>query len=235
MTWDRQNSTYTTNKGADVLAGQTIAAEGAPLITVADGAGGVAVRACTGAGGEKFAGFSRTDSIRVTTDVIVESITIPLAGGIVNLQHANIVAASGYAYDETAAAVLTQVVSPPGAGQCTINVTNGTIEFNVADASDVVTVSYRYNLTLEESKMKFRNSLPNNIATDYFGRVGVMGGQGNFFTDQYNTAVAYAALGTIYLGANGLLTSGAGGTAIGFCTQVPGTSNGYLGVEFTVS
>lgn len=235
MSFDRNKSTYSSVRSYDVLAGATITAEGQPLIAVSNGTGGIAVKVSTGAASEKFVGFSRTDNIRVSTDVIVESITIPAGGGVVNLQHANLVASSALAYDVTTSAAMADVVSPPAAGQVTIGYTNGTIEFNAADGGDVVTVQYRYNLTVEESKMKHRNSLPNNIATDYLGIVGAMGGEGQFFTDQYDTAVSYTILGAIYLGANGLLTSAAGGTQIGYCTQVPSTTNAFIGVKFAVS
>lgn len=233
--FDRSRSYASSTKQEPVLAGATISAEGQALIYVADGLGGVAVKPSTGAASEKFAGFSRTDNIRVSTETVMEEITIPVAGGVVNLAHANLVASSARAYDVTTAAVMADVVSPPAAGEVTINYTNGTIEFNVADAGDVVTVTYTRNLTIEESKLKYRESLPNNIASSYFGLVDCMGGKGVMFTDQFDTSKAYADLGTIYLGANGLLTSTAGGTAIGFCTLIPSVGNAILGVKFTDS
>lgn len=232
--FDRNHSVYSSVRSYDVLAGAVIAAEGQAMVAVDNGVGGIAVKVAAGTSGEKFVGFSRTDNIRVSTEVVVESITIPTGGGVVNLKHGQIVTGSVLAYDVTTAAALTQVVSPPAAGECSLNLTNGTIEFNTADAGDVVTVQYRRNLTLEESKLKYRNSLPNNIAVDYLGVVGVMGGEGQMFTDQFDSSVNFTILQAVKLGANGLTNTGVG-TTIGYVTQVPSVSNSMLGVKFTVS
>lgn len=234
--FDRNRSFVTLTKQYNVKSGTTIPAEGAPLIFANDGAGGVVVDLCAGGAGEKFAGFSRSDNIRATTETVLESITIPVGGGVVNLAHSNLVAASARAYDVTTAAAMANVVSPPAAGEVTIGYTNGTIEFNAADAGNVVEVSYRYNLTVEQSKMKYRESLPNNIATSFFGVIDVMGGEGTVYTDQYVTSDAYAVLGTVYLESGGLVSATAGGTAIGFVTAVPAVGNGsLLGIQFKQS
>jgi hypothetical protein len=232
--FDRSKSTYSSNRSYNVLAGATIAAEGQAMIAVDNGLGGIAARVATGAASEKFIGFSRTDNIRVTTEVVVESIVVPAGGGLVNLKHGQIVSGSTLAYNVTGAVALTQVGVAPAAGEVQFNITNGTITFNAAEAGDTVTVQYRYNMTVEQSKLKHRNSLPNNIATDYLSIVGVMGGEGTMYTDQFDPSVLFTSLQTVRLGANGLTNTGAG-TIIGYVTQVPSVSNSMLGVKFTVS
>lgn len=235
--FDRSRSEVSNIRQYDVLASATIAAEGQAMISVANGTGGSCVQPSAGNASEKFVGFSRTDNIRVSTEVVVERVTVPLAGGTVNLAHANLVASSTNAYNVTAGSVMTIVGGAPAPGQAQVNTTNGTITFNVAQASAVVQVTYRRNLTVEESKMKYKNSLAQNIAADFFHTCAIMGGEGKMFTDQYDSSLAdtFAINTAVKTGANGLLTTTGSGTTIGYVIQVPGTSDAFLGVKYAVT
>ncbi len=235
--FDRSRSEWSNIRQYPVLASATIAAEGQAMISVANGTGGSCVQPSTGAASEKFIGFSRTDNIRVSTEVVVERVTVPLAGGTVNLAHANLVASSTNAYNVTDAALMTIVGGAPATTEAQVNTTNGTITFNVAQASDVIQVTYRRNLSVEESKMKYKNSLAQNIAADFFHLVALMGGEGTMYTDQYDSSVAntFAINTAVRLGAAGLLTTAGAGSIIGYVVQVPGTTDAFVGVKYEVS
>lgn len=234
--FDRTRTVYGSCLNYTVVAGATIAAEGMALSLVDDGAGGTAVRPCTAAA-EKFIGFSRSDNIRVATEVVVESITVPGGGGAVNLSFGNIVVGSSNAFNVTGAVALTLVGGAPAAGEYQINTTNGIITFNAAEAADVVTVTYRRTLTLEQIQMKYQSSLPNNIAMDWLGYMDVMGGEGNMYTDQYDTAFmnTYTPTTALRLGAGGLVTTQGAGTVIGYVLAQPGATNPYLGIKYAAT
>lgn len=230
--YDQNRSRYSVINPYPVAAGATIAAEGAALVAVDDGMGGIAAAPSTGGAGEQFLGWSRTDNVRVATEVVIETVTVPVGGGTVNLAHGQLVTGSIYAYDNTAAAALTVVAIAPLAGQVQINLVQGTATFNAAEAGNSVTITYRRNITVVEQKLKYRDRLPNNISTDYLSQVGAMAGQGVFFTDQYDSSQAYASLDPIYLGAGGLVTSAAGGTLIGYAHKIPTAGDVMLAVKF---
>lgn len=213
------------------LPAPQIAEEGTPLIYVADGAGGVAVQPCTGAGGEEFAGFAITDALKYLTEVVVEAVAVPAGAPFtINLKHQNIIVAEVYVYDVTAAAPMAPV-NPPGPGQYWLT-SAGEMTFNVADASHSVTVQYRYNLTFAEIIEKYHQRSVNNTAQDYFSTVSVGCMDGEIFLSMFDASQAYVAPGPIYLGASGKLTSAAGGTLVGTCTKVPSSNDGLLGVKF---
>ncbi len=235
--FDRSRSVAGNIRQYDLLASATIAAEGQAIISVASGLGGSVVQPSAGNAGEKFVGFSRLDAIRVSTEVVVERVTVPLAGGTVNLAHANLVASSTNAYNVTDAALMTVVGGAPNTTEVQINTTNGTATFNVAQASDVVQITYRRNLSVEESKMKYKNSLVQNFASDYLHTLPVMGGEGTMYTDQFDSSLAntFAVNTAVRCGAGGLLTTAGSGTIVGYVVQTPGTADSLLGVKYTVS
>jgi len=101
-------------------------------------------------------------------------------------------------------------------------------------AGDVVTIQYRYNLTLQESLDRYHERSINNRAQDYFSSVSIGCLEGEIFTSMYDTSVAYAINDPVYPEAGGLLTSASGGAVVGKVTQVPSATDGLLGVKFTM-
>lgn len=231
MAFDLTRSYWEDSKEYALADGFAVNEEGGLLTFTAAGSG-VAVRPCAGGAGERLAGWAITDAKKVTTWVVVENLTVPAGGGTVQLQNANLVSGSVYAYNNTAAAAMTVVGGAPASGEIQIAVANGTATFNVAQAGASVKVQYRYNLTLQEIFARFHERSINNRAQDYFGLQSVAKGEGEFFTTMFNTAVAYTINATVYTGANGLITSTAGGTACGYVIRVPEAGYGYLGVKF---
>lgn len=233
MAFDLTRSYWEDSKEYSLADGSTVSEEGVLMSFVAAGTG-VAVSPCTGGAAERVAGWAITDAKKVTTWVNVETVTVPAGGGTVQLQSSNLVAASTYAYNNTAAAAMTVVGGAPASGQVQINTANGTATFNVAQAGANVTVQYRYNLTLQEIYARFHERSVNNRAQDYFGLQSVAKGEGEFFTTMFDSSVAYAIGATVYTEAGGLVTSAAGGTAVGFVIRAPEAGYGYLGVKFNL-
>lgn len=229
-----QKSYFNDLKERVLLAGQTLTEEGSCLIFVADGAGGVAVRECAGAANERFAGFSITDAMKVTTEVVQESFTVPAtAPYTVTLKNTNIVAGSERVYNSTDSVLLTEACPTPAAGQYCLVDSTGVLTFNSAEASDTIVVTYRYTLTMQQVIDKYHQRSVNNTAQDYFSSVSVGCGEGEIFTSQFDTSLAYAIDDLIYTGASGRVTSAnTSGVVVGICTQVPSTSDALLGVKY---
>lgn len=211
----------------------TVEEEGQFLVFVPDGTS-VAVQPSAGAAAERPAGWAITDAKKVTTWVVVENVTVPAGGGVVQLQNSNLVPGSELVYDETAGAALAPAVAPPGAGEYTLSTVNGTVQFNAAEAGNSVRVVYRYNLTLQEIFNRFNERSINNRAQDYFGRQSVAKGEGEFYTTMFDTSEEYAVGDNVLTGAGGLVTSAAGGVVVGHVIRVPDAEYPYLGVKFQI-
>lgn len=231
--FDTTRSYFGDMKERAVHAGATIAEEGTLLRYLSDGAGGVDVDVCT-SGAQRIAGWAITDALKVTTETVVETVTVPAGGGSVNLSHTNIVAASERVVASTTG-LLSETCPVPGAGAYCITDATGAIAFNVAQAGETVTVAYRYNLTLFDIINKYHDRSVNNRAQDYFSSVSCGCLEGEIFTSMYDTSVAWTILAPVYPGANGLITTTAGGaTAIGFVSQVPGVTDALVGVKYSI-
>lgn len=236
--FDLNRSYFNDLREKPVAAGATIAEEGTVLVYAADGLGGVAVQPCTTGAAQPVAGFAICDAMKVATETVVEVVTVPVAGGAVTLKNATIINASALAIPSGASAhnpMTNDGVGPgaPADGHYTLSVA-GVITFNVAQALQTVTLTYRYNLTLEQITTKYHQRSVNNTAQDYFSSVSVGTLEGEIFTSMYDTAVVYAINGLVFLAASGRLSSAAGGSAnaIGFVTQLPSVNDGLLGVKY---
>ena len=234
--FDLNRSYFNDLRERAVAAGAAILEEGTALVYVTDGLGGIAVQQSAAGANQHPAGFAICDAMKVTTETVVEQVTVPAAGGNVSLKNLNVIIATGYATGSITA-VITNVgagLGDPGAGNFFIN-TTGVLSFNVAQALETVTVYYRYTLTADQIVAKYHSRSINNTARDYFSSVSVGCLEGEIFTSMYDTSVAYAIHAPIYLAANGMVSSTAGGgAAIGFVTQLPSVNDGLLGVKFNL-
>ena len=233
--FDTTRSYFNDMKERPVAAGATLSAEGQCLVYVSDGAGGLAVQPSAGAASERVAGFLISDALRVATEVVVETFTIPAAAPYtVQLKNSNISAGSERVFNNTTSTVITEVCPVPAATQyCLVDLTGG-LTFNAAQAGNSVTIQYRFNLTLEQILNKYHERSINNRAQDYFSSASVGCLEGEIFTSAYDTTVVYAAGATVYSGAGGNLTSTAGGTAVGYVSQVPGVNDALLGCKYQI-
>ena len=230
--FDLTRSVFNDLREKPVAPSATIAEEGVLLVYV-DNGGEAAVQPCAAGAGQAIAGWAITDAMKRLTEVVQETVTVPSAGGTVNLSNANIVASSVRAVASTTGALAEDLVSA-GAGEFFMNNTNGTIAFNVAEADQTVVVTYRYTLTLQESLSRHHERSVNNRAQDYFSTVSVGMDTGEIHTSMYVTSVAYAVGDSVYPAASGFISSAAGGASnpVGVVVKVPSAGNALLGVKY---
>lgn len=230
--FDLTKTYYSDSKERPVMAGAVISEEGQLLVYVSDLAGGMAVQPCTTGAGQRLAGFAITDAMKVLTETVVDVVTVPTGGGTVSLSNTNIVSGSERVV-ASVTGVLSEVCPTPAGGQYCLVDSTGAITFHSAQAGETVTVTYRYNLTLQQTLERFHERSINNRAQDYFSSVGVACGEGEIFTSMYDTSVAYTVGGLVYPAAAGKVSSTAGGAAaIGFVSKLPSVTDGLLGVKF---
>jgi len=234
--FDLTRSFFNDEREYPVAAGAVIAEEGSLLVQVTDTLGGVAVQPCTTGAGQRLAGFAICDAMKVTTETVVEQITVPVAGGSVSLHNQNLIVATAYA-TANLVPLANAGVGPgdPGTGNYYLT-TTGVITFNVAQHGQTVVIQYRYNLTLEQLENKYHERSISNRGQDYFSSCAVGCLDGVIYTSMYSTAVAYTILGSVYPAAGGTVSSAAGGAAfaVGYVVQLPSVNDGLLGVKFTL-
>lgn len=233
--FDLTKSYYSDSKERPVKAGQTISEEAQLLVYVDDLAGGMAVQPCSTGATQKLAGFALTDALKILTETVVETVTVPAGGGTVFLGNTNIVSGSERVVASVSGPLSEDCIAVGAVEYCLVDAT-GSISFNVAQATETVTVTYRYQLTLQQSLERFHERSVNNRAQDFFSSVGVMCGEGEIFTSMFDTSAAYVIGGLVYPAAVGRVSSAAAGAsnAIGFVSKLPSTTDGFLGVKFNL-
>lgn len=233
MAFDLTRSYFNDIRERAVAAAASITEEGQLLMYVDAGDGTLAVQESAGAATDRVAGFAITDALKYVTQTVVEELTVPAGGGTVSLRQNNLVALNTRAVASTSGA-LVEDVAVAGAGEFFMDNAAGTIAFNVAQAGETVTVTYRYTPTLDEALATWHERSVNSRAQDYFSSVGVGCQEGEIFTTMYDTTLAYTVGSLVYSGAAGRVTSAATSTVIvGIVSQVPSVSDGRLGVKFS--
>jgi hypothetical protein len=236
MAFDLTRSYFNDAKERAVAAGVTIAEEGQLLMYVDDGSGGLAVTLATDVATARIAGFAITDALKVLTETVVEEVVVPAGGGSVNLRNQDIVTDSE-SVEASTTGTLAENCPTPGAGDYCLDDATGIITFEATQAGETVTVQYRHNLTLQETLNKYHERSINNRAQDLFSSVSVAAQEGEMFTSMYDTSVTYAIGDEIRAGAAaiaGSVTNAGAGKIIGFVSQVPSTTDGFLGVKFDI-
>ncbi len=197
-----------------------ITAEGQALVKVANG-----VAPATGAADEIFAGFAVLGVSAAPLPALyatkVESFVVP-GSGIVRLGQTP-VAGQLAAFNNTAAAA---IATPTVAGQTVTGLTAG----------NTVTVTYKYAVTVIQSRALQGDVQPGGYAGAYVGQAG-LGKRGLIYTDQFDASVNWAAVKEIKLAANGQLTGDAGtGEALkAYVVSVPNQEVPFLGLEFSAA
>ncbi len=205
---------------AVVSATANITAEGQALVKVA---GGVAPAA--GAADEIFAGFAVLGVSAAPLPALyatkVESFVVP-GSGIVRLGQTP-VAGQLAVFNNTSGA---PVAAPTVAGQTVTGLTVG----------NTVTVTYKYAVTVIQSRALQGDVQPGGYAGAYVGQAG-LAKRGLIFTDQFDAAVNWAAVKEIKLAPNGQLTGDAGtGEALkAYVVSVPNQEVPFLGLEFSAA
>jgi len=202
-----------------VLSGQGDFNEGCVLCEeLENGVAKVYVKASPD-GTEKTAGFSVLPYSLPSQAVSAEKFVVPASGSLVfSLRNANIVTASARAMVEGGSDLTVDELSftsTPSTGTMKLDIVGGRIKFAAGDAGKVVTVIYRYNLTVAQARMKFQErSINNRDLVGHLGLVGVLKGYMEISTDQFDTTVDWTVSAPVLVGPNGILTTAGSGVAI---------------------
>lgn len=245
MGYDLKRSHFSLVLEKEVTAGSVITEEGVLLVSVLDAATGTEkVQPSAGSGTEVIAGFAIRDNADHATTSEVETVTVPSAAPYtVQLRNNNLVAGTpgdGSTAQLSAMDGTTQMTNDDdtssGAGAVGVDDVSGLLNFNVGDAGKSIVVTYRYNLTVAESRLKFYQRNINNEASTLFSQVGVGQGHGEVFTDQFDATVDWSVAGTaVTSGAGGQLVSGGGGKDLDArVISVPNVNNPLLGISFDI-
>lgn len=188
---------------------------------------------------ESIVGFSENNALVPDQDIVTEAATIPAAGAVtVQLSHGNLVSGQVYVYDVTASAPMTDVLSgSPTTGQVLVNIISGLLTFNAAQAGHLIQVRYRYNLTIQQRDIIYRQRPVNAKSNTAQLTVTVMRGNGNVFTDQYDVTKDFSTASTLYADANGLVTTDNTKTPIlgSRVISVPTAADKFLGFAFNLA
>lgn len=237
------------NLERSVAVGYTVDTEGLALVKVLED--GVAkVKPSEYTSGQVFVGFSSSDNQTITDEPRVEFINVPsVAPYTVQLSSTLPFSATGgttsmsfeiSVRNLSTGALLTKVADAvaPAAGQFKLS-SVGIVTFAAADAGIEMQVNWRVNLTAQEAKIKYYERAINNTANAYFNTIGVMCGQGQIYTMEYDTAVDWTATtgGMAYAGADGKLVEDATALlpAVGQVIKVPNADSATLGIAFNVN
>lgn len=189
--------------------------------------GVVGLKPATGAAGEVFAGFSRvqTSAAPFVQDYAtkVEVAVLPV-GGTYQLGKIPL-GGTVSAWNETDnAAISGGNLAVSGGGLATV--TGG--------AGKQIRFTYTYALTVGEARAKIGDVQPGGYSGQSAFQVGCMEA-GTIYTDNFNTAVQWAAATSVKLAAGGTLTdqSGVNGTVIrATIVHIPTQDLPFLGLKF---
>jgi hypothetical protein len=245
MGYDLKRSHFSLVLEKEVLAGSVITEEGVLLASVLDAATGTEKVLPTTGSGDVIAGFAIRDNADNATTSEVESVTVPSSAPFeVQLRNNNIVAstpgdgttASLSAIQDNGTQMTNADDSSGGASSVGVNDVTGLLEFDGARQGETVVVTYRYNLTVAESRLKFFQRNINNEASTLFGQVGVGQGHGEIFTDQFDATEDWSASVAVKAGAGGIV-EGDGGSGVSLDARVisvPNVNNPLLGLAFDI-
>jgi hypothetical protein len=119
----------------------------------------------------------------------------------------------------------------------TVNYANGQITRvgggTIPDGATVL-VSYRYAASDVELDLLYGKNWMNTLDdTMQVGKITVIQDFAVVYSDQYDSAQGYTVGGSLYLTANGRVTSDSSGgaTKVGICVKVPTIDDPYLGIQ----
>lgn len=187
---------------------------------------------------ESIIGFSENNALVPDQDIVVETAVVPASGAAtVQLSHGNLVTGQVYVYDVTTAAPLAVVAGAPAAGQVQVNLVSGLLTFNAAQAGQSIQVRYRYNLTVQQRDIIYRQRPVNAKSNTAALTITVLRGNGNLFTDQYDVTKDFSTATTLYADANGLITTDNTKTPIlgSRVINVPTAADKFLGFAFNLA
>lgn len=184
---------------------------------------------------EVLVGFSYNSSIVPDTEVVIEdTLVVPAAAPYtIQLKNTNILTGSVYVYDATAGAALA-FNAAAGAGQYNIDLATGLLTFNTAEQGHALVVTYRYALTRIQKQQKFWDRPVNTPDAGFFGNLVVVCGNGEIYTNQFDSSVSFEGVSKVYAGANGMVTSVQGSNTLipARIIKLPTAASPFLGLAF---
>lgn len=214
-----------------LVAGTTVSEEGLLLKSVLV-AGSEHLTLTAGTANEKVVGFAYNTNLSVTTAVVVEdTLVIPGAAPYtIQLKKANLVAGSVRVHN---VAANSDFAVGSGAGEYSIDLVHGTLTFDAADKDKAIVVTYKYNLTMKESALLYRERPVNAPNAAFFDEVVAIVGSGELYTTAFDSSLSYDAVNAVYAGANGIITAASGGVALpARVISTPTAASPYLGLAF---
>ena len=207
--------------------------EGSVLVSVIED-GFEKVKLSEGTEGEKLVGFAYGTWFNPSTLVMTANAT--LTGEVDTVQlypncvanSINIKGTSTFTAKDSASAV-------SAAGDYFLDITTGTLTIKGAE-DEVVVIAYRRNLTVAESQTLFGTHSINGNANGLLEQVTVWKGNGEIWTDQYDTSADWSEATEAYTGANGLLTSANTSKCVaGRIIGKPTANNPFLGIAINLA
>lgn len=203
--------------------------EGLALIHTLESGKGV-MTLSTGANTDKFAGISQSKAYRPTVGRMVEAFTVPASGTYaVTLGRTPRGTASDRAVFNAAGSALTSAASVDA--NTKYNLTGKVVTVHSDLAGQTIRVQYSYDLTATEAALLYGTSdTPLDFGVSR--NVGVIT-TGVVFTDAWDPTSNWgAAIGGIYLGADGLFTKTTSGTLLdAVVASVPVPGDPFLGIR----
>lgn len=222
-----------------VATGQTVTKEGLVLVSVLD-SGIEKVRLSQGNSTERPVGFSTSDNQTIDSLPKAETKVVPASPGpyTVTLAKAPMGAfgSSTVSVQASNGSLLTEVASGPATGEFSVNYTTGVITFNSAQAGLTYLIGYRAALTVAEARQLFYQRNINNTAGAIFNQVGLMTGEGEMYTYEYDTAANWSGTSDrqVRTAANGLITIGGSNAIVGLLIKSPTSDDASVGVKFNL-
>lgn len=193
--------------------------EGAVLCEMVENGASVVYVKATPDGSEKVAGFAILPYNLPSQATSQEQFVVPASGSLVfSLRNSNLVSGSELALVVGGSAMIideTNFAGTPTTGHVKVDIVGGRIKFAAGDAGSTVKFMYRYNLTVAQARQRFQErSINNRDLVGDLGLLGVLKGYIEISTDQFDTSVNWASASGVYVGPNGLLTSGGPGVVV---------------------
>lgn len=238
MAIDLKRSFSSQRLNRPLAAGTVVEKEGLIMVSVLEDGVEKAAIAATAAGTDIPLGYSQTADSQPTQTTEVESVTVPSAPAALELDLRNQNLVTSRIRAVTAAGLVLTVdetfAGTPANDAVKVNLSTGRLKFHPDEAGATVTVTYLYNLTLTQSKQRFGERFINNRGLHAeHGFIEVAHGEGELYTDCFNSALNWGAGTAITLGNGGILTQGgAGPTLNAIVVHVPSTDNPMLGIRF---
>lgn len=221
---NRQFSYQDNMREYGIAAGADIKEEGQVLVSVLEN-GIEMVKPSAGTEGEKVVGFAWSNAIIPGTAVVTKTETADddYEAGAFTVALENAVAG-------TVAATVNGVAAAGTLADGVFTLTDA------VSAGDVVVIMYRKELTVNESRAQFgdkRANLNNNLALN---SISVIRGNGDIWTDQFDTSADWSSATEAAAGANGLLVPAAAGkTTVGRIIGKPEAAKLMLGISFNLA